>query len=213
MLNEHNRPFSTCIRCATCDGFPCLVHAKSDAEVLGVRPALEYPNVTLQTNSEVIKLTTNASGTTVTGVVVERNGQTETYHGRHRRRLGWCDQFGRTSAYIRQCQASGWACQWLRPGRAQLYVPQQRGGACRLERTQPDPVPEDARGERLRLWYGGFRVPDRQHPDGRQSQASMHKGEKPIETKPAPMFALKDIAHHAVDFWLSTEDLPIRTIA
>ena len=23
-----------CVRCATCDGFPCLVHAKSDAEVL-----------------------------------------------------------------------------------------------------------------------------------------------------------------------------------
>jgi choline dehydrogenase-like flavoprotein len=84
MLNEHNRSFSTCIRCATCDGFPCLVHAKSDAEVIGVRPALEYPNVSLLTNSEVIKLTTNASGTTVTGVVVERDGhsgQTETYQG------------------------------------------------------------------------------------------------------------------------------------
>ena len=42
MLDESNPPFSTCIRCATCDGFPCLVHAKSDAEVLGVRPALEH---------------------------------------------------------------------------------------------------------------------------------------------------------------------------
>ncbi|MGZ3625171.1 MAG: GMC family oxidoreductase N-terminal domain-containing protein, partial [Ktedonobacteraceae bacterium] len=81
MLNEQNRPFSTCIRCATCDGFPCLVHAKSDAEVSGVRPALEYPNVTLQTNSNVIKLITDASGTTVTGVVIERNGETETYQG------------------------------------------------------------------------------------------------------------------------------------
>ncbi len=35
-------PHSHCVRCATCDGFPCLVHAKSDAEVLGVRPALEH---------------------------------------------------------------------------------------------------------------------------------------------------------------------------
>ena len=50
MLDESNMPFSTCVRCATCDGFPCLVHAKSDAEVLGVRPALEHPNVTLLTN-------------------------------------------------------------------------------------------------------------------------------------------------------------------
>ena len=43
MLNEADMAFSTCIRCGTCDGFPCLVHAKSDAEVLGVRPALEQP--------------------------------------------------------------------------------------------------------------------------------------------------------------------------
>ena len=34
---------AACIRCKDCDGFPCLVHAKSDAEVLGVRPALQYP--------------------------------------------------------------------------------------------------------------------------------------------------------------------------
>ena len=29
-LNEVDRLLSTCIRCDTCDGFPCLVHAKSD---------------------------------------------------------------------------------------------------------------------------------------------------------------------------------------
>jgi len=34
LLNEQNMPFSTCIRCDTCDGYPCLVHAKSDAEVI-----------------------------------------------------------------------------------------------------------------------------------------------------------------------------------
>ena len=47
MLNEDDMPYSNCVRCATCDGFPCLVHAKSDAEVLAVRPALEHANVTL----------------------------------------------------------------------------------------------------------------------------------------------------------------------
>jgi choline dehydrogenase-like flavoprotein len=45
-LDEGNTPYSHCVRCSTCDGFPCLVHAKSDAEVLGVRPALEHANVT-----------------------------------------------------------------------------------------------------------------------------------------------------------------------
>ena len=46
-------PFSPCIRCATCDGFPSLVQGKSDAEIFGVRPALEHPNVTLLTNALV----------------------------------------------------------------------------------------------------------------------------------------------------------------
>ena len=50
-LLEANRPFSDCVRCMNCDGFPCLVHAKSDAEVFGVRPAIEHANVTLLTNA------------------------------------------------------------------------------------------------------------------------------------------------------------------
>ncbi len=72
MLNEGNMPYSNCVRCSTCDGFPCLVHAKSDAEVLGVRPALEHDNVTLLTGAEVVALKTNPAGTAVTEVVVER---------------------------------------------------------------------------------------------------------------------------------------------
>src|SRR5262249_18028420 len=42
-------PFSLCIRCDAFDGYPCLLHAKADAEVIAVRPALEYRNVTLIT--------------------------------------------------------------------------------------------------------------------------------------------------------------------
>ena len=41
-----------------------------------------------------------------------------------------------------------------------------------------------------------------------KSSAPMYRGEKPIETGLAPMFALRDVAEHAVDFWLSVEDLP-----
>ncbi|MGH3035935.1 MAG: GMC family oxidoreductase N-terminal domain-containing protein, partial [Gaiellaceae bacterium] len=78
-LTETNMPYSLCVRCATCDGFPCLVHAKSDAEVLGVRPALEHPNVTLLTNALATRLETNEPGTAVTEVVVERNGSEERY--------------------------------------------------------------------------------------------------------------------------------------
>ena len=38
MLDEEDRPRSHCIRCTWCDGYPCLVHAKSDAETIAVRP-------------------------------------------------------------------------------------------------------------------------------------------------------------------------------
>ena len=41
-----------------------------------------------------------------------------------------------------------------------------------------------------------------------KSLGPMYRGEKPIETALAPMFLLDDIARHAVDFWLTTEDLP-----
>ena len=46
-LDEDDMPHSRCVRCNDCDGFPCLVHAKSDAELMAVRPALEHENVTL----------------------------------------------------------------------------------------------------------------------------------------------------------------------
>ena len=68
-----------CIRCTWCDGYPCLVHAKSDAETIAVRPILDLPNVTLLVNAEVTRLRTDATGGTVTGVDVTRGGAEEVY--------------------------------------------------------------------------------------------------------------------------------------
>ena len=79
LLDEARRPASACIRCAWCDGYPCLVHAKSDAEVIAVRPALDQPNVTLLTGAEVVSLATDEAGRSVTGVVVARGGAREVY--------------------------------------------------------------------------------------------------------------------------------------
>ncbi len=74
MLDEKSPRTSQCIRCNTCDGFPCLLHAKSDAEVLGVAPALTYSNVSLMTNAYVERLQTSPSGREVTSLLVKRNG-------------------------------------------------------------------------------------------------------------------------------------------
>src|SRR2546425_2600272 len=78
-LDQSNRRKSPCIRCATCDGHPCLVDAKADAQVICVDPALEHPNVTLMTNALVSRLETGSSGREVTRVHVERNGAKESY--------------------------------------------------------------------------------------------------------------------------------------
>jgi len=79
MLNEQDMRHSRCIRCSTCDGHPCLVYAKSDAQVCAVDPALEYPNVSLITGAYVERLETDASGREISKVVVQRNGAREEY--------------------------------------------------------------------------------------------------------------------------------------
>ncbi len=78
-LDEKNMATSPCIRCATCDGYPCLVGAKADAHTICVAPALDRSNVTLLTNAYVSRLETNGSGREVTAVHVERNGAKETF--------------------------------------------------------------------------------------------------------------------------------------
>jgi choline dehydrogenase-like flavoprotein len=61
-LNESDPLNSECIRCNTCDGFPCLIHAKSDADINCVRPSLANKNVTLLTDAKVERLITSPSG-------------------------------------------------------------------------------------------------------------------------------------------------------
>ena len=78
-IDEKNPHTSKCIRCDTCDGYPCLVDAKSDAQTLCVDPALRFPNVTLLTNAYVERLETSASGREVSNVIVSRNGTKESF--------------------------------------------------------------------------------------------------------------------------------------
>jgi choline dehydrogenase-like flavoprotein len=75
MLDESNPRKSRCIRCGTCDGHPCLVNAKADAQVCCVDPALETGNIELLTNTTVQRLLTSASGREVTGVEATRDGE------------------------------------------------------------------------------------------------------------------------------------------
>jgi choline dehydrogenase-like flavoprotein len=62
-----------CIACNTCDPFPCMVHAKSDAETALVRPALKHDNVTLWTNARVNRLV--EEGGKITRIEMTKNGE------------------------------------------------------------------------------------------------------------------------------------------
>jgi choline dehydrogenase-like flavoprotein len=80
-LNEEDRVESRCIRCDTCDGYPCLVHAKSDADVNCVREVMHLPNVRLMTQVRVTRLSTNATGTAVASVEAEVERKSAQFFG------------------------------------------------------------------------------------------------------------------------------------
>jgi choline dehydrogenase-like flavoprotein len=66
-----------CRLCNTCNSFACRIHAKSDADVIAVRPATAHPNVTLWTKACARRLIADARGGKVEAVEVERNGVVE----------------------------------------------------------------------------------------------------------------------------------------
>ena len=124
-LNEANMAYSHCVRCATCDGFPCLVHAKSDAEVLGVRPALEHPNVTLLRNARATKLETDASGGRVTRGRRRAGRRDRALRRRHRRRRVRRGEYREAAPRLGQRPPLERTRQRLGSGWPELHVPRQ----------------------------------------------------------------------------------------
>jgi choline dehydrogenase-like flavoprotein len=208
MLDEQNMAYSTCIRCQTCDGFPCLVHAKSDAETVAVRPALEFPNVTLLRNARALKLETNASGTAVTGVVADVAGQREVFRGD----IVVVSCGAANSAKLLLMSANdkhprGLANGSDQVGRNYMFHNSQAVLAVSLE---PNPTIFQKTIALNDFYFGmdGFEYPMGNIQMIGKSLGPMYRGEKPIETALLPMGLLDNLARHAVDFWLTTEDLP-----
>jgi choline dehydrogenase-like flavoprotein len=207
-LNEPNLPYSVCVRCQNCDGFPCAVHGKSDAEVLGVRPALEHSNVTLLTNSRATKLETNEPGTAVTTVVVERDGATERYSGD----IVVVACGAANTAALLLSSASDKHPDGLANGSDQVgrnYMFHASQAVLALSRDENPTVFQKTLGLNDFYFGNGDGYPLGNIQMVGKSQAPMFRGEKPTETKLAPQWSLEKIAKHAIDFWLSTEDLPL----
>jgi choline dehydrogenase-like flavoprotein len=75
-MGVDRRVGGTCVRCATCDGFPCKLGAKSDAETCGIDPAIATGNARLLTGVRVRRIVTDGTGRRVDHLVAEgRDGQ------------------------------------------------------------------------------------------------------------------------------------------
>jgi choline dehydrogenase-like flavoprotein len=208
MLDEENMAYSHCIRCQTCDGFPCLVHAKCDAEVIAVRPALQQPNVTLLRNAKALKLETNPAGTAVVGVHAEWNGAPERFEA---------------DIVVVSCGAANSAALLLRSandqhpaglanGSGQVgrnYMFHNSRAVLALSLTPNDTMFQKTLA--LNDFY--FGMEGFPYPMGNiqmigKTLGGMYRAEMPLLTALMPGRALDEIARHAVDFWLTTEDLP-----
>jgi choline dehydrogenase-like flavoprotein len=205
MLDEKNPRASRCIRCATCDGFPCLVNAKADAQVVCVDPATEHANVTLLTGAQVTRLETGGSGREVTRVHVERNGAKEVYSG---------------SIVVAACGAINSAALLLRS--ASDKHPRGLGNGsdvvgrhymCHLNSMflaisrHPNPT-RFQKTIGLNDFY--FRSEDWDFPMGHISMVGKTDAQMLSAGAPAivPGLTLDYMARHSLDFWMTSEDLP-----
>ena len=206
MLDEAQRHLSPCIRCGTCDGFPCMVNAKADAHVVCVEPALAHDNVTLLTDSKVTFLETSPDGRSVTGVVVERGGQQETYSADVV--VVSCGAVNSAALLLRSAggkHPNGLANSSDMVGRH--YMAHNNSALMALS-LRPNPtVFQKTIG--INDYY--FGSDDWEYPLGHiqmlgKSNADMLRDSAP---RLVPGRALEVMASHSLDFWLTSEDLPL----
>jgi choline dehydrogenase-like flavoprotein len=205
MLNEKDSHASQCIRCNTCDGYPCLVNAKSDAQVCCVDSAGAYPNFSLLTNARVIRLETDTRGREVTKVIVERNGVKEEYSA---------------SIVVVSCGAINSAALLLRSSTdkhprglanssdvvGRHYMGHVNSVVMAISRCPNPTIFQKTLA--LNDFYFGSK--DWNFPMGHISFVGKLDGVTLSAGAPAiaPGFTLDLMAKHSLDFWLTSEDLP-----
>lgn len=206
LLDEADPSNSRCIRCSTCDGFPCLVHAKADAETIAVRPALRHPNVEMLTHAHVRRLESSANGREVTGVIVDHNGQQETYTGD----IVVASCGAANTARLLLMSASEAHPSGLANGSDMVgrhYMFHNAMALVALSRRENPTVFQKTLS--INDFY--FSAPDYPFPLGNiqmigKSLGPMFRNDAP---RFAPGFTLDEMARHAVDFWLTAEDLAL----
>ena len=204
-LDESDSEKGRCVRCSKFDGFPCLTDGKADAHVRCVRPAVQHENVTLMTHSKVVRLETNASGRSVTRVVVDRGGFEESYSGDVV--VVSCGGVNSAALLLRMASEKhpdGLANSSGVVGRH--YMAHLNSAVIAISQTENDTKFQKTLG--INDFYEG--ADDFEFPLGHIQ--TLGKTDRNILAAGAPWFApgmaLDYLARHAIDFWLTTEDIP-----
>lgn len=205
MLDEQNPRASKCIRCETCDGFPCLVYAKADAQVCAVDPALGHNNVELMTGAYVEKLTTDASGRRVEKVIVNCDGRREELSADIV--VSSCGAINSAALLLRSRNDKhphGLANSSDTVGRH--YMGHINSVLMALSKC-PNPTIFQKSLSVNDFYFG---APDWHFPMGPISFVGKLDGETLKGGAPAiaPGWSLDLMAKHSLDFWLTSEDLP-----
>jgi choline dehydrogenase-like flavoprotein len=205
-INEAMQHLSACIRCDTCDGYPCLVGAKSDADVIAVRPVMRKPNVTIVTEAKVLRLHTNASGREVTGVVAEVKGEQTVFTGDVV--VVSCGAVNSSALLLRSANdkhprglannSSGLVGRNLMKHvlGSLIGVSTQKANPSKFQKTMA-----------INDFYWG--EPGYEFPMGniQLMGKTVIEGLRGYEDKYAPL-TIEEVAKNSIDWWLTTEDLP-----
>ncbi|NJN00975.1 MAG: GMC family oxidoreductase [Leptolyngbyaceae cyanobacterium RM1_1_2] len=211
-LDETHPELSACIRCSTCDGYPCLVQAKADADVNAVRPAQQQANVTLMTKAKVVRLHTSPSGREVSQVEVEIEGRSQLFSADIV--VVACGAINSALLLLRSASdqhPNGLANSSDQVGRNFM---KHLATAILALSTKPNPAVYQ-KTIAINDFYWG--EPDFPYPMGQVQNTGNVLGDMiPAETPPAlaplvklvPGFGLERIASHSTGWWLQSEDLP-----
>jgi choline dehydrogenase-like flavoprotein len=212
-------PTSICIRCDTFDGFPCALNGKADAQVICVDPALAaHPNLHLLTNAYVSRLLTDASGRQVKGVEVEHRGP-QPGGGRGEQERYAADIVvvacgALSSALLLLRSASAAHPQGLANGSGLVgrnYMRHNQSVLMALTRA-PNPTVFQKTLAISDFYHG---TADWDYPLGLiQMCAATHGAQLRGEVLPnwlewLPRMPFEQMARHSMNFWLSSEDLPL----
>ena len=204
-LNEAERTHSECIRCNTCDGFPCLLHAKSDADINCVRPAMPNQNVTLLTDAKATRLVTNNTGNEIDYVEVFYKG--ELFHYKADIIVVACGAINSAALLLQSANSkhpNGLANKSDQVGRNFM---KHLNAAMLGISTQPNPT----------IFQKTLAVNDFYWGDGEFTFPMGHvqllgKSNKDQLSADAPFFTpgmvLDEMATHSIDWWITGEDLP-----